>query len=103
MQDSQAEAAPPVVNALEQIQNTVEVIPEQSDQTAHLGYRTARKAVLEALSQKTTLLMEVTPGGIDYTPALLPVLEWLSDASIETQPGSAPQRLLIACSNQQNA
>src|SRR5436309_7895981 len=63
-----------------------------SDQTTHLGYRTARKAVLEALSQKTTLLMEVTPGGIDYTPALLPVLEWLSDASIETQPGRSEER-----------
>jgi ATP-dependent DNA helicase DinG len=103
MQNAEADTAPPILNTIEQIQNSVEVIPEQADQRAHLGYRTARKAVLEALSQKTTLLMEVTLGGSDYTPALLPVLEWLSDTSIETQPGDAPQRLLIACSNQQGA
>ncbi len=103
VQNPQADTAPPILNTIEQIQKSVEVIPEQADQTAHMGYSTARKAVLEALSQKTTLLMEVTLGGSDYTPALLPVLEWLSDTSIETQPGAAPQRLLIACSNQQSA
>jgi len=103
VQNLEVDTAPPILNTIEQIQNSVEVIPEQADQTAHLGYRTARKAVLEALSQKTTLLMEVTLGGSDYTPALLPVLEWLLDTSIETQSGDAPQRLLIACSNQQSA
>lgn len=103
VQNPQTDTAPAILNTIEQIQNSVEVIPEQADPTAHLGYRTARKAVLEALSQKTTLLMEVTLGGSDYTPALLPVLEWLSDTLIETQPGDAPQRLLIACSNQQSA
>ncbi|TMD88283.1 MAG: hypothetical protein E6I79_10675, partial [Chloroflexi bacterium] len=66
-------------------------------------YRTARKAVLEALMQRTTPLMEVTLGGSDYTPALLPALEWLTDEPFETQPGTSPRRLLIACSNQQSA
>ncbi|HCP75592.1 MAG TPA: hypothetical protein DIU08_13250, partial [Ktedonobacter sp.] len=63
VQNLEVDTAPPILNTIEQIQNSVEVIPEQADQTAHLGYRTARKAVLEALSQKTTLLMEVTLGG----------------------------------------
>jgi ATP-dependent DNA helicase DinG len=96
-------ATMPASKKLEQLQNLVEVIPEQTDQTAPLGYRTARRAVLEAMTQKTTLLMEVTLGGSDYTPALLPVLEWLSDTSSETKSDLSPQRLLIACSNQQSA
>ncbi|HEX6552679.1 MAG TPA: exonuclease domain-containing protein [Ktedonobacteraceae bacterium] len=103
VQTPQAEATPPALNILEQMKNIVEVIPEQANQAAPLGYRTARKAVLEALMQRTTLLMEVTLGGSDYTPALLPALEWLSDEPFETQPGTSPRRLLIACSNQQSA
>lgn len=91
------------VNTLEELQNLVEVIPEETDQLAPLGYRTARRAVFEALTQKTTLLMEVILEGSDYTPALLPVLEWLSDASTETNPNTSPRRLVIACSNQQSA
>ncbi|TMD39397.1 MAG: hypothetical protein E6J04_00330, partial [Chloroflexi bacterium] len=35
--------------------------------------------------------------------ALLPALEWLTDEPFETQPGTSPRRLLIACSNQQSA
>jgi ATP-dependent DNA helicase DinG len=96
-------AANPTLNTLERMQNLVEVIPEQTDRMAPMGYRTARRAVLEAMTQKTTLLMEVTLGGSDYTPALLPVLEWLSDASAETNPNQSSRRLLIACSNQQSA
>ncbi|HLZ80245.1 MAG TPA: exonuclease domain-containing protein [Ktedonobacteraceae bacterium] len=97
------DATVPASQKLEQLQNLVEVIPEQTDKMTPLGYRTARKAVLEAMTEKTTLLMEVTVGGSDYTPALLPVLEWLSDASSEMKLNLSPQRLLIACSNQQSA
>jgi len=103
VQTPQVETTPPALNILEQMKNTVEVIPEQANQAAPLGYRTARKAVLEALMQRTTLLMEVTLGGSDYTPALLPALEWLTGEPFETQPGTSPRRLLIACSNQQSA
>ena len=103
VQTPQVETTPPALNTLEQMKNIVEVIPEQANQAAPLGYRTARKAVLEALMQRTTLLMEVTLGGSDYTPALLPALEWLTGEPFETQPGTSPRRLLIACSNQQSA
>ena len=103
VQTAEMGATNPALNTLEHLQNLVEVIPEQTDQTAPMGYRTARRAVLEAMTQKTTLLMEVTLGGSDYTPALLPVLEWLSDAPTETNPNQSPRRLLIACSNQQSA
>jgi len=103
VQTPQVETTPPALNILEQMKNIVEVIPEQANQAAPLGYRTARKAVLEALMQRTTLLMEVTLGGSDYTPALLPALEWLTGEPFETQPGTSPRRLLIACSNQQSA
>src|SRR5258708_6633662 len=60
--------APPL-NTLEQIQISMEVIPEQDKQSIPQGYETARKAVQEALEQYTSLLMEVTVGGSDYTPA----------------------------------
>ena len=103
VQTPQVETTPPALNTLEQMKNIVEVIPEQANQAAPLGYRTARKAVLEALMQRTTLLMEVTLGGSDYTPALLPALEWLTGEPFETQPATSPRRLLIACSNQQSA
>ena len=103
VQTPQVETTPPALNILEQMKNIVEMIPEQASQAAPLGYWTARKAVLEALMQRTTLLMEVTLGGSDYTPALLPALEWLTDEPFEMQPGTSRRRLLIACSNQQSA
>lgn len=113
--DTDANAAPlpensatiPILNALEQIQTLVEVIPEQTEQTkqaeqiAPMGYQTAHLAMREALEQRSALLMEVTIGGDDYTPALLPALEWLA-ASPSTAAPSA-HRLVIACANQQNA
>ena len=98
----------PLLNTLEQIQTLVEVIPEQtervesSEPVAPLDYRTARQAVYEALEQQGALLMEVTLGGIEYTPALLPALEWLSNATLSSTDGTVP-RLVIACANQQNA
>src|SRR6266853_5474115 len=88
------------LNTLEQMQTLVEVIPEQAERPAPMGYQTARVAVQEALEQCTTLLMEVTLGGNDYTPALLPALEWLTASSSET--AVPPRRLVIACSNSQH-
>jgi ATP-dependent DNA helicase DinG len=66
----------------------------------HVGYHTAYRAVLQALEERTPLLMEVTVGANDYTPALLPALEWLCSAVAEA--GRAP-RLLIACASSQVA
>jgi ATP-dependent DNA helicase DinG len=94
-------AAPPALNTLEQMQTLVEVIPEQAEEPAPLGYQTARSAVLEALQQRSSLLMEVTLGGSVYTPALLPALEWLAEAAPEPQ--ASTRRLVIACANQQHA
>ena len=100
----EADPALPTLNTLEQIQTLVEVIPEQTEQTpqtAPLGYRTAHQAVRTALEQRNTLLMEVTLGGNDYTPALLPALEWLCE--LPTEVNSPSRKLVIACANQQNA
>ncbi len=97
-------ATAPILNALEQIQTLVAVIPEQTEQTpqvAPMGYQTAQLAVHEALEQRSTLLMEVTIGGDDYTPALLPALEWL--VANPTPADQSSRRLVIACANQQNA
>ncbi|GAC1343169.1 MAG: hypothetical protein NVSMB27_02800 [Ktedonobacteraceae bacterium] len=94
-------------HTLERMQSYVEVIPEQAERPAPMGYQTARTAVREALEQRTALLMEVTLGGDDYTPALLPALEWLiesSNATTATIEGMGPpRRLVISCANQQNA
>src|SRR5579859_1390589 len=94
----------PALNELEQMQSLVEVIPEQAEPTRPTipgGYQTAHMAVQQALTQHTSLLMEVTVGGSDYTPALLPALEWLVDPSAPSE--GQPRRLVIACSHQQNA
>ncbi len=97
----------PVLEAVEQMQSVVEVIPEQAERPAPMGYQTARAAVHKALAGPTSpdtynaLMMEVTLGGNDYTPALLPALEWLSESPPE--PGLPPRRLVIACSNPQSA
>lgn len=97
----------PAMQALSEIQTLVEVIPERERQTSHPGYQTARSAVFEALEQKTPLLMEVTIGGNDYTPALLPVLEWLVSSTTEAAQApktpEAPKRLVIACASQHSA
>src|SRR5438093_5116954 len=93
--------SPVALNTLAQMQTRVEVIPEQARKPASLGYQTARAAVRQALEQCTPLLMEVTVGGDDYTPALLPALEWLNEvASTATEP---TKRLVIACANVQQA
>ncbi len=64
------------------------------------GYQTARAAVRNAFEQCTPLIVEVTVGGNDSTPALLPALEWLSEPAHE---GEQPRRLVIACNNPQSA
>jgi DNA polymerase III epsilon subunit family exonuclease len=70
----------------------------------HVGYQTAYKVVRQALEEHKSLLIEVTIGANDYTPVLLPALEWLcetpDDAAGEDAP---PRRLVIACASQQGA
>jgi ATP-dependent DNA helicase DinG len=66
----------------------------------HVGYHTAYRAVLDALEARNSLLMEVTVGANDYTPALLPALEWLrSNVSDPAHAQETGPRLLIACAN----
>lgn len=65
----------------------------------HVGYSTAYRAILSALEERTSLLMEVTVGAHDYTPALLPALEWLCSAQVT----ATSSRLLIACASSQIA
>lgn len=96
----------PTLNTLEQIRTLVEVIPEQKEQSpqaAPLGYYTARQAMHTALEQRSALLMEVTLGGNDYTPALLPALEWLCELPPADDVSTSSRKLVIACANQQSA
>ena len=79
---------------------TFGVVSEQAEAVAPLGYQSARIAVREAFDYHKPLLMEVSTGGSDYTPALLPALEWAAEAS---QSDVASRRLVIACPTQQNA
>ena len=100
VEDTTAES---VSSLVEQNQILLEVIPEQAKPSQYAepqGYQSARTAVRAAFEQHTPLLLEVTVGGNDYTPALLPALEWLSESTNEDE---APKRLVIACGNQQNA
>jgi ATP-dependent DNA helicase DinG len=76
------------------------VVSEQDETAIPHAYQTARTAVREALEQHKPLLVEVATGSSDYTPALLPALEWTA----ETADGAASsRRLVIACPNQQYA
>ncbi len=88
---------------IEHVQIQTEAISEQEEpvkQAEPTGYQTARAAVRDAFEQYTPLIIEVTVGGNDYTPALLPALEWLSEPVKE---GEQLRRLVIACSNPQSA
>ncbi len=70
----------------------------------HFGYQTAYKAVRQALEDHKSLLIEVTIGVDDYTPVLLPALEWLCEAPADVGDQKVPpRRLVIACANQQGA
>src|SRR6266849_1058771 len=95
------------LGTLERVQTLLEVTPEQdehSDSGAYQGgYKAAYAAVRNALEGCTSLLLEVTVGGDDYTPALLPALEWLADAVTATGAPLPVRRLVIACSSQQGA
>jgi ATP-dependent DNA helicase DinG len=90
------------LDTFEQMQNSVEVIPEQAQEPVPRGYQAARAAMRQALEQLSPLLMEVTVGGNEYIPALLPALEWLTEAD-ESAGETNPRRLVIACCNQQQA
>jgi len=103
----------PALEAVEQLQTQIEVIPEQdimpepASPPAPMTYLAAREAVRRILAETpvsdspNALLMEVTLGGNDYTPVLLPALEWLCEATAGSE--QAEKRLVIACLNQQNA
>ncbi len=96
------QSALPVQN-VERVQIQAESIPEQeapAKQVEPTGYQTARAAVRDAFEQYTPLIIEVTVGGNDYTSALLPALEWLSEPVKEDE---QLRRLVIACSNPQSA
>jgi DNA polymerase III epsilon subunit family exonuclease len=68
----------------------------------HVGYHTAYQAVQQALTDRTSLLLEVTVGSDDYTPALLPALEWLCSGTALSLEGQHT-RLLISCAGSQVA
>ncbi|HEY7418243.1 MAG TPA: exonuclease domain-containing protein, partial [Ktedonobacteraceae bacterium] len=55
----------------------------------------AQAAIYDAFTQQKPLFVEVATGGSDYSPALLPALEWIA--------GDDSRRLVIACVQQQQA
>lgn len=68
------------------------------------GYQYARTSVKQALEESRPLLFEVTIGGYDYTPVLLPVLEWLVESRrASTEEAASPRRIVVACATQQQA
>jgi exonuclease, DNA polymerase III, epsilon subunit family len=67
------------------------------------GYQETRQAVSQALQQRTPLLLEVATGGNDYTPALLPALEWVAGLTGSVDGSDKPRRLVISCVSPQNA
>ncbi len=76
--------------------------PKEQPLPRHNGYQTAYSAIWQALDRRTPLLLEVTVGANDYTPALLPALEWLSSQS-DAPDSSGPARLVIAAAHPQGA
>ncbi|GHO50133.1 exonuclease domain-containing protein [Ktedonospora formicarum] len=59
-----------------------------------------QEAIHDAFAQQKPLLVEVTTGDKEYTPALWPALQWLQATSEDEK---SPRRLVISCSNQQSA
>ena len=100
-QSESASTPTSALGKLEQVRILAEVPPERAAEPIPRGYQEAHTSVREALEQRRVLLMEVTVGANDYTPALLPTLEWLAEAPADQD--LPPRRLVIACSNQQNA
>ncbi len=79
---------------------------QQAQQShAHFGYQTAYTAVQQALVERKSLLIEVTIGADDYTPVILPALEWLCETPDpdKLEVSQSPRRLIISCANQQGA
>jgi DNA polymerase III epsilon subunit family exonuclease len=85
-----------------------------TEMSAAKGYQQVCLSAKQALEQRTPLLLEVTVGGYDYAPVLLPVLEWLKEGTvgagsaqgtIPTASGQAatPRRIVVACTTQQQA
>lgn len=95
----QEELTEPVTSS-EQAHNSSE--EESLLSPRHVGYHTAYQAVQKALSERSPLLMEITVGANDYTPALLPALEWLCERTSEAaRAGETAPRLLIASASVQ--
>lgn len=100
-----------LVERLPQKTHAVDIPQPEQEQVAtpvqqpvmHAGYQTAYTAIRQALDNCTPLLLEVTVGGNDYTPALLPALEWLNESAAAAGLDAPPRRLLIACLSQQGA
>lgn len=88
--------------SVQHLEALVEVMPEEAtvaqprSTLKPVGYQAASQAMQQALAERSSLLMEVTVGANDYTPALLPALTWLNTASAELA-DERPPRLVIAC------
>ncbi len=103
-------AVSPTLEEIQQMQETIEVIPEPVEQEEQAqtqpqepySYQMARTAIHNALEQQSPLLLEVMVGNSDYAPALLPALEWLMTTMVET-PEAQPRRLVVACATPQQA
>jgi DNA polymerase III epsilon subunit family exonuclease len=74
-------------------ESSTSIEPRQS------GNHAASRAIMQAFDRCTPLLLEVTVGGNDYTPALLPAMEWVSS---QVEPAEGPC-LVISVANAQNA
>ena len=97
----QTMSASVLLDALPQVRTIVEADPEETIPPEANGYHAAHSAVRQALDEHTSLLMDLAVGGYDYTPALLPALEWLVEA--QSAPEAQPRRLIIACAGLQGA
>jgi DNA polymerase III epsilon subunit family exonuclease len=96
------ESLPAEISPAEAVGEAVSDASPSQSSAHHVGYRTAYQALQQALTERTSLLMEVTVGANDYTPALLPALEWLAAETAEAvRTGQAVPRLLLSCANPQ--
>ncbi len=62
-------------------------------------YENAREQIQQCLQNRTAIMIEAMIGRNDYTPVLVPILEWLVKANL-SENQSLP-RLIIACANAQ--
>ena len=104
IQEEPRELAEPVEPAASPEQNQSPADEKPLPSSKHTGYHTAYQAVQQALAERSSLLMEITIGANDYTPALLPTLEWLcAQTSAAAQTDRPAPRLLISCAGLQAA